>query len=155
MMTVATAYSYSVLCYCAAVWLGPFLNCLQWNRLKSISAQVIMSALRLFGWQISYKDLHEIANRALPKQMMNYTTLVAMKKILDNKRPASISDYVEQNSITNSRTDIRYVKSKIINKYSTNTYVKRVNSSLKLIENNWLLEEQNTFKRRCKRALLR
>jgi Reverse transcriptase (RNA-dependent DNA polymerase) len=75
---VATSNVYSVMYYCAAVWLSKSLSNKCQRQLKRTSAECLRICLGKKRRELSYDKLHKEANRATPEMWGNYCTAIAM-----------------------------------------------------------------------------
>ena len=85
-----------MLYYNSEVWHLNSLKQSMKNQLLSISAKAIkMCTNTLDMWMLSYNNLHKMAGRATPNEMMNYKLALQLNMVLNNQ--VQVPDWVHLN----------------------------------------------------------
>jgi len=86
-MKIVTSQYYSILYYCAPVWLNDVLKSNLKRRINSAHFKALRIALNDYKNRIPRKDLTTKCGRATPNQWYKYATATAVIKILNTKKP--------------------------------------------------------------------
>ena len=88
LLKLITSNFYSVLYYNSEVWHLNSLKQTMKNQLLSISAKAIkMCTKTLDTRMLSYNNLHEMAGRATPNELMNYKLALQHYRVVNNQVP--------------------------------------------------------------------
>ena len=154
LLQILTSNVYSVLYYNSEVWHLPSLNkCLK-HKLLSFSANAIKLALHYPKQQISYQNLHIIANRATPEMFCTYKLSLLLHKLYNNEYPIEEWTFLNFEQILTSRQ----THFKITNNHNLlvgkNAITNRLNSLNDKIPLLWLNKSFVQFKLECKMKFL-
>lgn len=150
-----TTFVYSKMFYGSTIWLNPYINKSDRKRLMSISTYVIKNAFNLKDWYlISNKDIHELANRATPNMMSNYSSAVAFRSIMLNNVPQEIAKNIAASTITNVRSEKFYIQDRSIKRVGLNAFENRLKFVTNKLPLNWSSLSETSFKKLCKTIFL-
>ena len=155
LLRLITSNFYSVLYYNSEVWHLPTLHQSLQNQLLSASAKAIKLCTKTTDmWMISYKELHEMAGRATPNQLMDYKMALQAYKTINHE--ITTADWVSinyNNTITSRQTKFSINK---MNRYKVgmNVFSNRLWYINGKIDLEWLNLSFNSFKIKCKKKFL-
>jgi Reverse transcriptase (RNA-dependent DNA polymerase) len=155
MMELATAFVYSKLYYGAVVWLNEAMAKPYWKRILAVSAHTIKNALGLYEWNLSYKDLHELAGRAMPKQMSDYQKCLALYNILRDGNPPAIASEINDKISIHKRTDRFHIPDDSKTKLGRNSLANRLGEVCGQLQVEDFELEKVPFKMKMKRKFLK
>jgi len=99
LLQLATSLGFSKLYYGAPVWLSSNLSKNLLQDLLRASTNTIKSCFRSGDWnQLSFNDIHEIANKATPKMYSEFAQANTIKNIIDSHRPTLLWVKMQNNS---------------------------------------------------------
>lgn len=124
------------------------------KRLKSASTNIIRNALGLYGWTLSYDDLHEISGRGTPEQMSNYFNSLAYYDLINNRIPYPIAERIDSKKLTNNRTNTLIIPQSNRIRVGINSFDNRLNYVSSKINSTWLALEKSAFKTLMKRLFI-
>ena len=93
--TLLTSLFYSKLYYGSEIWHIPGRSMTQNKKLKLASANAIRSCDKSMTIFHTHTQIHSIANRALPDQMLNYKHAISMYKLFNHCQPET--EFVQLN----------------------------------------------------------
>lgn len=107
LLKLVTTLGYSKLYYGAAVWLNSGLHSQNLQMLRRTTVKLIRSCVDQVAWSlVSFNDLHVLAGKPTPEQMMNYTCAMTLKRIFDSRKPSLVWMKLQQNFRYNARTGL-------------------------------------------------
>ena len=153
-LQLVTSNFYSILYYNSEVWYLHTLKQAYKNMILSASARALRYSLKNYDPFVSHINLHLMANRATPDQLMTYKTAPQLYKTFNNSIPITEWTHLTENIIFTSRQQ-NFVTSRNNNlKISSNKMSNRfwhLNGKISL---DWLNLSFNSFKINCKKLLL-
>ena len=150
-----TSNFYSVLYYNSEIWNIPTLCPALQQRLLSASASALKICTPSYHDRMSYIELHELNNRATPKQMCRYKHALQLHKLVNLELPTS--DWIDLNyqQNFNSRTgNLNFVKNNSY-KIGLNLMCNRFICINNCIEYEWINSSFETYKIHCKSKFLK
>jgi len=106
LLNIVTTIGFSKIYYGAPVWLSRNLHDINKRKLLRTSASLIKSCLGVGYWnQISFIDLHVMANKPTPMMMSNYYQATTMRNIFHNGIPSLVWYKMQMNVQVNNRNN--------------------------------------------------
>ena len=152
--TLLTSLFFSKLYYGSEVWHLPGRSIMQNKKLKLASANAIRSCNRNLMIFHTHTQIHTIAQRALPDQMLNYKHAISMYKLFNNCQPET--EFVQMNFQYNQNQRTKHANFFQRQNYDSgkNILLNRLAHLNDKIEKSWLEQSLNTFKIKCKQLFL-
>ena len=152
--TLLTSLFYSKLYYGSEVWHIPGRSTSQNKQLKLASANAIRSCNKNLTIYHTHTQIHSIADRALPDQMLMYKHAIQMYKLFNHCQPEP--EFINMNFQLNQNPRIKHANFFMRQNYNigNNILLNRLTHLNDKIEKSWLEQSLNTFKIKCKRLFL-
>ena len=83
MRSLLDSYFYSVLYYNSSIWMTPTLTSDLKQSLLSVSANALRSCLPYQSFDVSFENIHKIAKKSTPKQLMHYQIALGLHKLVN------------------------------------------------------------------------
>ena len=124
------------------------------KKLKLASANAIRSCDKSLTIFHTHTQIHSIANRALPDQMLNYKHAISMHKLYNHCQPET--KFIQMNFQLNQNQRIKHANFFSRQHYDTgkNILLNRLAHLNDKIEKSWLELNIDTFKVKCKQLFL-
>ena len=153
-MTLLTSLFYSKLYYGSEIWHLPGRSMTQNKKLKLASANALRSCDKNITLFHTHTQIHAIANRALPDQMLNYKHAIIMYKLFNHCQPET--EFIQMNFQLNQNQRLTHANFFIRQNYESgkNILLNRLAHLNGKIENSWFELSLNSFKVKCKQLFL-
>ncbi len=100
---ILTTQFYSLLCYCAPVWLTPSTKKSLWKLVDSCHYRGLRSAVYDFKNRINREKLEVLCRRASPKQWAKYAMATVVIKCLKTGEPSMLRFFITETLYTERR----------------------------------------------------
>ena len=155
LLQLITSNFYSILFYNSEVWHLNTLHQSLKNQLLSHSAKAIKLCTKSSDmWLMSYKNLHEMAGRATPDQLLNYKLSLQLYKTFHHRIPSQDWVSINFNYVHTSRqTHFITLKSNRL-RLGMNIISNRFSTLNGRIDLNWFNLSYDSYKVKCKKTFL-
>ena len=149
-----TSLFYSKLYYGSEVWHIPGRSMIQNKKLKLASANAIRSCDKSMTIFHTHTQIHSIAKRALPDQMLSYKYAILMYKLFNHCQPET--EFVQLNFQLNQNQRLNHANFFSRQRYESgnNILLNRLSHLNGKIEKSWLAQSIDTFTVKCKKLFL-
>ena len=155
LIQLITSNYYSVLYFNSEVWHIPTLNQSLQSKLLSASAKALKICVRTSDmWMLSFKELHEMAGRAVPAKIRDYKTALQLYKTIDLQIPHTDWINLNLNAVNTSRQTTFITNKENRFKVGMNAFSNRTWYLNGKIKQDWLNLPFNSYKIKCKRLFL-
>ena len=149
-----TSNFYSTLFYNSEIWHIPSLKSTLHQQLLSASARALKVCMFNPDPMISFRRIHEINGRGLPKQLMSYKHALLLYKLYNEKDPeAEWMGLHYQHQFSNRHNKFSVSKTNNL-KIGENILINRLSLINNQIPLEWLNLGYSSYKIRCKQKLL-
>ena len=124
------------------------------KKLKLASVNAIRSCDKSVTIFHTHTQIHSIANRAIPDQMLNYKHAISMYKLFNHCQPET--EFVQLNFQLNQNQRLNHANFFSRQQYESgnNILLNRLAHLNGKIEKSWLTQSIDTFKVKCKKLFL-
>ena len=155
LLRLVTSNFYSILFYNSEVWHLNTLNQSLKNSLLTISAKALKICAKSPDlWLLSYPNLHEMAGRAIPEQMLSYKLALQLYRTFNEGTPTQDWININWNLHTSSRQTKFSVNKTNTYKIGMNIFSNRLNYLNGKIDLNLLNLSYQSYKVKCKKIFL-
>ena len=155
LLNLMTSNFFSILYYNADIWLIPSLNPRIKQQHLSASASALIICIRNFDWMISFDQLHYMAKRVTPTQIMNYKHALLLFKIYNGKDCERDWIDLNFNQNFNRRSNLFNCIDTSLSKIGKNIASNRIRLVNGKIPFDWLNLTLNSYKIKTKELLLK
>jgi len=152
---IATSLGFSTLYYGAAVWLSKNLHKSNLQNLLRASTNTLKSCFRYGDWNfISFRDIHEITNKATPIMYSNYVQATTLKNIMDHGKPNLVWTKLQFNCRMMNRDQRLYFGNESKGPSGLQNFANRILHASSKLPPGWQSMSKLTFKKIAKKTFL-
>ena len=154
LLKLATAYFYSRLYYGAGVWLITTLTANLKKKLWQSSSRMLRIIDKDYERLNSFRSLHLKYKRASPEQWGNYTTAVALYRIITSQSQDSLVNAITLNVLHNERREGMLLTRSNNTKMGYNCLSNRLQFVTNKLHGNWMDMTTSQFRMLCKKTFI-